>query len=188
MRTTEQMFASTLTILATITSPQAPQSDPPPVQPITQQSSNPLAKKTRNQKTRLQYKKKRSLRVTVQIQEVDHNQEVNSLDAWNKPGKHVILQSVRWYTVVQSDWITIITEIKIRYKVTRIRRLDIGWVRAYGKHTRSWPEISVSSRCTHVACLLTFFLSLIKSLISHLRREYQKRYTKLSVWFSRHPT
>ena len=120
------MFASTLAILATITSPQAPQSDPP-VQPITQQSSNSLTKKTRNQKTRLQYKKKRSLRVTVQIQEVDHIQEVNSLGAWNKPGKHVVLQSVRWYTVVQSDWITMVAGIMIiKYGVNRIRRLGVG--------------------------------------------------------------
>ena len=123
---TEQMFASTLAILAIITSPQAPQLDLPPVQPIIQQLSNPLAKKTRNQKTRLQYKKKRSLRFTVQIQEVDHNQEVDSLGAWNKPGKHVVLQSVRWYTVVQLDWMTMVAEIKIGYGVTRIRRIGIG--------------------------------------------------------------
>ena len=61
------------------------------------------------------------------MQEVDHIQEVGSLGTCNKPGKHVVLQSVRGYTVVQSDWITMVAGmVIIEYGVNRIRRLGVG--------------------------------------------------------------
>ena len=77
------------------------QSNPsPPTPPHTQ--SNSLAKKKRNQKTRNQYKKKaQAQRITmVQVQEVDHSQEVEHLDVQigvnQEASKHVVLQP--WMT------------------------------------------------------------------------------------------
>ena len=139
MRTTQQIFARTLHQLELIRigAQESSQSDPPS---ITQQSSDSLAKQKRNQKTPLQYKK-RSLHVnTVQIhevnhiQEVDHNQEVeHSLGARNKPGKHVVVQSLKlgaweccWHTVLQSDWMTMVARMTIGYGANGIRRLGVG--------------------------------------------------------------
>ena len=155
MRTTQQIFAqplhqlelmrigayefkAILTIIQSrspsIKSSQAPQSDPPSlVQPITQQSSNSLAKKRRNEKIRQRYKKRRSLHfTTVQVQEVDHNQEMkHSLGARNEPDKHVVLQRMGvweccWHTVLQLDWMIMVAGMTmIECGVNGMRRLGI---------------------------------------------------------------
>ena len=85
--------------LSTQSTPPQHQSTPP--QPITQK------KKKRNEKTRLQYKR-RALQVTVQ--EVEH-QEVHSagVQSSDKASKHVVLKAVArwlacWYAVIQ--WMT----------------------------------------------------------------------------------
>ena len=74
---------------------QQPPSTPSQQQPIS------LAKKKRNRKTRQQYKKKKAQaqHVTMQVQEVDHMQEVEHLKAQisaEKASKHVVLQSWNW--------------------------------------------------------------------------------------------
>ena len=107
-------------------------------QQVTQQSSNSLAKQKRNQKTRLQYKRRNLHVTTVQIHEMDHVQEVDynqevehSLGARNESGKHVVLQRMGvweccWHTVNQSDWMIMVAGITIGCGVYKIRRLGVG--------------------------------------------------------------
>ena len=76
----------------------------PMQQPNPTPASPPLispAKKKRNQKTRQHHKKAKAQRVTVQVQEVDHIQEVKHLDGQisvEKASKHVVLQPWVWMT------------------------------------------------------------------------------------------
>ena len=100
----------------------ASQSNPPP--PPTQQQPNSLAKRKRNQKTRQQHKKAQAQRVTMQVQEVNHMQEVEQsygqelehLDVQigvEKVSKHEafvksVVKSVAWIPTVATSWHAVI--------------------------------------------------------------------------------
>ena len=115
--------------------PQAPQSDPP----ITRQQSNSPAKKKRDQKTRLQYKKKAQAQAiqrvtTVQVQEVDQVKEMehSAPSSVIESGKHVFLQRTMvpwvhrcWHAAIQSDWM-IDGMIMVGCGTNRMRRLGVG--------------------------------------------------------------
>ena len=114
--------------------PQAPQSDLPP--PITKQQTNSPAKKKRNQKTRLQYKKALAIqRVTMQVQEVNQVKEMehSAPSSEMEPGKHVVLQHTMiswvhrcWHaTIIQSDWM-MSGMIMVKCEANEMRRLGVG--------------------------------------------------------------
>ena len=85
----------------------------PPVKPAVTTAKSEIQKKKqkRNEKTRLQYKRRKALRVTIQpsVKEVEHSSQVRVAHV-NKPRKHVVLKrtkQVPWdgsHTSLQQSW------------------------------------------------------------------------------------
>ena len=107
------------------------QSTPPPPQPITQQQKK---KKKRNEKTRLQYKR-RSLQTVQEVkhQEVEHQELGHSgVQSSDQAIKHVVLKAVArwlavacWYAVIQHEMTLDATAIDV-YGTAEMSRHGIG--------------------------------------------------------------